>query len=286
MPSFSPDQLQSIQRLIRDCGQQSQRSRATEQFQVYEKAKQDYVTDVDRDLDRQLTAAFTQLFPEDGIITEENAQSWPAFQEGYQRLWLIDPLDGTEDYISGKPDYAVMAGLLQNYQPVAGWVYAPVADQLYYGGADWGLFQAEANRPAVPLTSTEPKPPDSNFCPILIGYKDRKRFGQAIAHYIPEAQCDCIGSFGLKVMRVICGQAGLYVYLNGRVKLWDTTGPLALARAAGLVCCDLDGEPLRFTPDVVDPETLIHQQPIVIGWSVYVEALRSRLRKAVTLAST
>lgn len=285
MPPFSSDQLQKIQQLIRNCGQQARRS-AAEQFQVYEKGWEDYVTDVDQALDRQLTAGFTDLFPQDGIITEENPQSWQAFNQNHQRLWLIDPLDGTEDFINKRPHYSVMAGLLQAHQPIAGWVYAPVFDQLYYGGADWGIFQVEANCAPVPLIPTEPPAPAAGFCPILIGYKDQRRFGQAISELIPEAQFDCIGSFGLKVLRVICGQAGLYLYCNRRVKLWDTTGPLALARTAGLVCCDLSGEPLRFTSDVVDPQTLIHQQPIVIGWPVYVEKLRSRLQSAITLAST
>jgi 3'(2'), 5'-bisphosphate nucleotidase len=116
-----------------------------------------------------------------------------------------------------------------------------------------------------------------------MGYKDQRRYGQAINQLIPGAQFDSIGSFGLKVMRVICGQAGLYVYLNGRVKLWDTTGPLALAKIAGLVCCDLDGKPLEFKADALDSQTLAHRQPIVIGWANYVEALRSRLQQAVAL---
>jgi 3'(2'), 5'-bisphosphate nucleotidase len=276
------DQLQTIQQLIRDCGLLSQQL-AADPFQVYEKGVDDYVTSVDRTLDQHLTAGFSDLFPADGIITEENAASWQMFNQDYRRLWLIDPLDGTEDFIQGKPHYSVMVGLLEAYQPVAGWIYAPTSDQLYFGGSDWGLFQRTGDRLAVPLTPVEPPPPSADFCPLLIGYKDQRRYGQAIAQLIPEAQFDCIGSFGLKVMRVICGQAGLYLYLNGRVKLWDTTGPLALAQQAGLICCDLAGNPLRFTPDAIDSTTLVHQQPIVIGWASYVEALRSRLQQAVAL---
>jgi 3'(2'), 5'-bisphosphate nucleotidase len=288
MNSFSADQLQQIQQLLRDCGQQAKRL-ATEQFQVYEKGQNDYVTSVDRTLDEQLTAKFAALFPTDGVITEENSQSWSAFEQNHRRLWLIDPLDGTEDFIQGKPHYAVMVGLLEAHQPIAGWVYAPVFDHLYYGESSGSLFQVKGTSSAsesglpIPLIPTQPAPPSPNFCPILIGYKDRRRFGQAISELIPEAQFDCIGSFGLKVMRVICGQAGLYVYFNRRVKLWDTTGPLALAKAAGLVCCDLAGEPLRFTADAVDPNTLAHKQPIVIGWPSYVEALQPRLQKAIAL---
>ncbi|HEY9844775.1 MAG TPA: inositol monophosphatase family protein, partial [Candidatus Caenarcaniphilales bacterium] len=120
-----------------------------------------------------------------------------------------------------------------------------------------------------------------DFCPILIGHKDQLRYGDVIRQMIPQAQFQMLGSFGLKVIEVICGRAGFYLYLNGRVKLWDTTGPLALARAAGLICCDLEGQPIRFTPDAIDPNTLTHQQPILIGWPRYIEALRPRLAQAL-----
>jgi len=74
MTFFAPDQLQKIRSLIRDCGLQAKHM-STEQFQVFEKGKDDYVTPIDRALDQRLTAGFAELFPQDGVITEENAQS-------------------------------------------------------------------------------------------------------------------------------------------------------------------------------------------------------------------
>ncbi|HEY9624125.1 MAG TPA: inositol monophosphatase family protein [Crinalium sp.] len=281
MNSLSPDQLNKINWLIRHWGQQAKHM-ASGQFQVFEKGIEDYVTTVDRLLDEQLAAGFAALFPQDGIVTEENVQSRGAFHENYSQLWFIDPIDGTDDFIHGRDYYAVMVGLLQAAQPKAGWVYAPAFDQLYFGGPNWGLFQTKEDSAPEPLIPTEPPPPSTDFCPVIMGDKDQRNFGEAIAQLIPEIQVSSVGSFGLKVMQVICGHAGLYVYFNGRVKLWDTTGPVALAKAAGLVCCDLDGEPLQFTPDVLDSKTLAHHQPILIGWPSYVEPLRSRLQQAVT----
>jgi 3'(2'), 5'-bisphosphate nucleotidase len=280
---FSTERLQQIHRLIRGCGQQAHQM-AAEPFQVYEKGIEDYVTTVDRALDQQLTAGFTDLFPQDCIITEENSQSWQRFSQQTDRFWFIDPLDGTEDFIHRRPHYSVMVGLLEHSQPIAGWVYAPAFDRMYYGGANWGLFQAEGDQAAVPFIPQAPEPPSSKHCPILLGYKDQRRYGEIITKFIPAAQFDCIGSFGLKVLRVISGEAGLYVYLNRRVKLWDTTGPLAMARMAGLICCDLAGNPLKFTPDAIDAQTLAHQQPIVIGWENYVETLLPQLQAAIDLS--
>lgn len=280
MTPLSPEQLHKINWLLQHWGQQAKQM-ASGKFQVFEKGIEDYVTTVDRLLDEQLAYGLAALFPHDGIVTEENAQSRDAFQANYSRLWLIDPIDGTDDFIHGREHYASMVGLLQADQPIAGWIYAPEFDQLYFGGAEWGLFQAQGDAPPIPLNPVEPPPPQSDFCPVIMGDKDQRNLGKAIAQLIPEAQFSSIGSFGLKVMQVIHGNAGLYGYFNGRVKLWDTVGPLALAKAAGLICCDLNGDPLRFTPDALDLQTLTHRQPILIGWPSYVEALRSRFKQAI-----
>jgi 3'(2'), 5'-bisphosphate nucleotidase len=280
MPPISLDLDRRIRQVIRNCGQQAEQMSA-ERFEVFQKGPDDYVTSIDAALDQQLSIVFSELFPNDGIITEENAESRKKFHADFSRLWCIDPIDGTEDFIHGKRDYSVMVGLLQNYQPIAGWIGAPAYDQLYYGGQDWGLFQADADADPTPITLTEPAPPTKEFCPIVIGNRDQEKFGAAISQFIPEARFYSLGSFGLKVMEVVLGRAGLYLYFNGRVKLWDTTGPLALARAAGLTCCDLKGRPLSFAPEDIDSETLAHKQPIVIGWSRYVDLLHPKLEKAV-----
>lgn len=284
MTLISSDLDHRIRQTIRQCGQQAERM-ATEHFEVFQKGPDDYVTTIDAALDRELSAAFADFFPGDGVITEENASSRQRFHDGYSRLWCIDPVDGTEDFIHGKRDYAVMVGLLQNYQPTAGWIYAPAHDRLYYGGKDWGLFQAIANYAPIQLPVAEPAPPNPYFCPVIIGHRDQIKFGDAITHVIPEVQFHSLGSFGLKVMEVIRGHAGLYLYLNRRVKVWDTAGPLALAKAAGLVCCDLEGRSLSFASKDIDPDSLAHYQTIVVGWSKYVDLLLPKLRLAVEAVS-
>ncbi len=253
---------------------------ASEGLQVFQKGPGDFVTNVDQMLDRQLTAEFSALFPRDGIITEENASSRERFQESYSRLWCIDPLDGTDDFIHRQRDYAVMVGLLENEHPIAGWIYEPETDMSYFGGKDLGLWQAIGEMTPELLTIKEPKSSDEQT--VIIGIKDRQNFGDAIADQIPEIKFGFSqGSFGLKVMNVILGHAGMYVYLNGRVKIWDTVGPLALAKVAGLVCCDLNGEPISYSSKAMDLETLAHQQSIVIGWASYIELLLPRMKAAI-----
>ena len=278
MSLLSAEQNAAILEILLHCGQQARKA-ASQPFEVYEKGREDYVTTVDQALDHYLSSAFASQFPSDGIITEENQTSAAEFLASHQRLWFIDPIDGTEDFINHGQHYSVMVGLLVNHKPQAGWVHAPAQNRLYWGGPDWGLFQRDGKGKTIPF---EPQNPISGENQImLLGDRDQRRFGAAIAEQLPELQFEAIGSFGLKVLEVIKGQAGLYVYLNGRVKLWDTTGPLALAQTAGLMCCDLDGNPIAFDIGSVYLETLIHRQPLIIGWPDYVEAFRPAIRAAV-----
>ncbi|HIK35555.1 MULTISPECIES: 3'(2'),5'-bisphosphate nucleotidase CysQ family protein [unclassified Thermosynechococcus] len=280
-PPLTSSQIWQINQLLRQAGQRA-RQLAQQPFEVIEKGRQDFATSIDRFLDRLLSQKFRAWFPEDGIISEENAASQAVFQEPKNRYWLIDPLDGTDDLIHHRQGYALMVGLLEHYSPVAGWIYAPNLDHLYYGGKDWGLFQMSSGGPPVPLLPVCPPSPSEHHCPIMIGYRDYCTYGDAIHRVLPQVEFRFLGSFGLKVIEVILGRAGLYLYLNQRVKLWDTTAPLALATAAGLVCTDLQGNPLRFDATGLQEQTLAHQQPILIGWPEYITALRSPLVEAIT----
>lgn len=277
--TLTSEQITRICRTVRSCGQHA-KSLAARKYEIFEKEPGDFVTSVDQALDRQLSEFFSQQFPNDGIITEENAASRKLYQQGFSRLWCVDPLDGTRDFIEGDPDYAVLVGLLQEHQAIAGWIYAPEKDTLYHGGLDLGVWQAQGD--AEPQACTIQPAQALEHYRVIIGDVDFRTLGATFSASLPEAQfIRSPGSFGLKVMNVVLGNADLYVYFNRRVKLWDTAAPIAIAQEAGLVCCDLEGKPLRFTPDVVNLESLAHQQSIVIGWAPYVERLLPQLRAAL-----
>lgn len=278
---ISQKQQEQIYQIIRESGQWG-KELAQSQFEVSEKGKNDYVTSIDQALDRRLNQAFSQLFPQDGIITEENPISLQAFQHNFSRLWCIDPLDGTQDFIQGDLHYALMVGLLEKETPLAGWVYAPSFDQMYYGGPNWGLFYTQGNGRPEPLKINPPPPLDSHPFQLILGDKDQKNFGSVIRQVIPDVQFYSLGSFGLKVLEIIQGRAGLYLYLNGRVKIWDTVGPLALAKTAGLICCDLQGNPLQWNAEVMELHTLTHKQSVVIGWPEYIDSFREKLYQAIS----
>jgi 3'(2'), 5'-bisphosphate nucleotidase len=271
MPVFEREA--AIRRIVQDCGLQAKRM-VSQGVDVTQKGPGDFVTNVDRLLDRQLGEGLAALFPRDGIITEENPESCLGFQrDPLGRLWCIDPIDGTRDFIETQKNYSVMVGLLENGQPQVGWIFDPAADEMYFGGVGWGLFRQVGDR----VQDCFPQPP-TLINRVLIGVQDQVNYAEALKLKVPEIDLwERPGSFGLKILSVILGQAGMLVYFNGRVKLWDTVAPVALALQAGLTCCDLQGQPLSYAPAALDLDSLAHKQPVIIGWQHCIDIFLPRL---------
>jgi len=266
-----------VRKFIREVGQKAKHLRLNT-FDVIQKGHLDFVTSVDRTIDQICTSQFQAWFPDDAIITEENPESMLIWRQNRSRMWLIDPIDGTDDFIAGGVNYAVMVGLLEHNQPIMGWIYAPELDLMFYGGAAiGGLFtQSVDNYPIQLIPQT---PPLRDRHRLLVGDKDQRKYGEAIQNLVPEIEFYNMGGFGLKVMEVVMGKTELYFYLNRRVKLWDTVAPMAMAKFAGITSCDLDGAVIKYHPDFIDPNTLAHNQDVVVGWSQYVDLYLPKLVK-------
>jgi 3'(2'), 5'-bisphosphate nucleotidase len=270
----------AIAKVIEAAGRKAEKMRQAG-LQVDQKGPGDFVTQVDRTLDRELSAAFYDMFPQDVVISEENSESVGRFGGGddlrsvedHRRFWCIDPVDGTRDFIETGRNYSVMVGALQGGEAQAGWVYDPGNDRMYFGGWGWGLYCREGDR----TQDCYPQPPMQPGR-VIVGDADRDNYGAQLREILPEIEVwNRPGSFGLKIIDVILGRAEALFYFNRRVKLWDTVGPMALARQAGLRICDLTGAPLSFSD--LDPDTLGHRQAIVLGWPHAVENYLLRLGK-------
>jgi len=292
MSPLSATTIAQIHRCIYDAGQVALQM-ASQGFDVTSKGWDDYVTDVDKHLDQLLREQFQAWFPNDAVISEENPDSVDLWHSHQGRFWFIDPIDGTSDFIQGNKFYAVMVGALDYFegvpQAVMGWVYAPAAGCFYGGGIDFPKSQQVYHygtdlQTAIPdqWESLTPQMPAMTEPRIVLSNKDALVYGDSIRSVIDDVSFYNLGSFGLKVMEVVLGRASAYIYLNRRVKLWDTVGPLAIARAAGLRCCDLSGQEVSFARDAIDPDSLGHEQVVIVGWSEFLDAylpeLQTKLR--------
>ena len=102
------------------------------------KAPGDPVTQADRAASALIVDELRRLFPDDGILSEEIPDD--SIRLGRQRVWMIDPMDGTREFIAQRDEFAVMIGLVDLGVPVLGVVFQPTADKLYYAAAGTGTF--------------------------------------------------------------------------------------------------------------------------------------------------
>ena len=177
-------------------------------------------------------------FPQDVVLSEEG--DWVADTRRPHRLWVVDPLDGTKEYSSGdRDDWAVQVALVEGESLVLGVVALP-AQRLVL---DTGRAPRYAPRRPGRLR-------------MAVSRTRRPQITDELAAAV-DADLLPMGSVGAKTVAVIEGAADLYVHAGGQFE-WDSAGPVAVARAAGLEACRLDGTPLRYNqPDPYLPDLLI-----------------------------
>jgi 3'(2'), 5'-bisphosphate nucleotidase len=223
----------------------------------------DKVTAADLELSRILIKAISERFPKDEIISEEDAEHVPC--ESRDRVWLIDPIDGTNNYVSNDGQYSVMIGLLVNFKPIFGWVYAPAHQTLYFGGPEFGSWTKRKNMDGTRFSYADDLK-EAEKKRLIIGKRDRK--SHPWIYDIPNVEIVKSGSVGLKVARILDGEADMYVHLAGKLKVWDTAGPAAIALGAGLEVGRLEGKGLPFDLSQVRQNcSVIIGRPGTLSWT-------------------
>lgn len=216
---------------------------------------EDRVTAADFELSRLLVKALTNRFPEDTIVSEEDDVHSSSAKSS--RVWLIDPIDGTDNYIKNDGQWSVMVGLVVDLKPVFGWVFAPANMTIYYGGPGYGAWKKQLNNDPIRF---EPLPhlDQEDQARVIMGYRDRTSHPWVKEH--PKVVLVKGGSIGLKVAKVLEGSADIFVHLSGKLKTWDTAGPAAVALGNVLDVGTLDHDVLAFPED-----TVLHAVPVVMG---------------------
>ena len=177
--------------------------------------------------------------PDDALLSEEQAPDPARLQR--QRVWIIDPLDGTREYAEpgARTDWAVHVALCVDGVPAACAVALPGLRQLWRSDRVQALPAAYAGRPRIVVSRTRP-PPQAD----------------AVAQQL-NAHLLRIGSAGAKAMAVLRGDAELYLHVGG-MNEWDSCAPVGVVLAHGLVACRFDGSACRYNqPDPKTPDLLI-----------------------------
>ncbi|MFZ9889499.1 MAG: 3'(2'),5'-bisphosphate nucleotidase CysQ family protein [Myxococcota bacterium] len=276
-PSILTEELRVASDLAKSAGEiiLGVRDRAREHPQ--EKAgDQGPVTEADLAADVALREGLAAAFPLDVIVSEES-WSGDGVVPGGDRVWFVDPIDGTAEFIEGRDDYAVMIGLCVQGVPALGVIYQPATDTLWRGAvADGERFCERIQALVVPerLDLRErPLPPEGPRAAVSRSHPNRVT--DAMLTAIGGGSAVRKGSVGLKAALIVDGGADLYLSGSKRIKVWDTAGPEALLRAAACSMTALDGELLYYTQRAAHPSG-------VCAWTAAAAAaLEEPLRRAL-----
>ena len=208
-------------------------------FEVQSKSDRSPVTQADRTAELIILAALARAAPAIPVIAEEEVAAGriPAHGEDY---FLVDPLDGTKEFIRGGEDYTVNIGLIMRGTPRLGVVFAPATGVLHGGLAGYGAWVEAGHRRR--LISARPRGDP------LLAVASKSHFNQATADYLEQAASGCghvaVGS-SLKFCIVAEGRADIYPRLSPTSE-WDTAAGHAILLAAGGQVAGPDGAPLRY----------------------------------------
>ena len=230
------------------------RSYRGKRLHIESKAGNEPVTEADKAANTLILARLSAAFPKDVILSEEVPDSGARL--GRSRIWMVDPIDGTSDFILGDTGFVVMIGLVIDGRPTVGAVAHPLSEKVYGGIVGGGAWVEESTGARTPLhTSTIERAPGIR----LVASKTHRtpRIDKIKKALQIEDEMN-VGSVGLKIGLVSEAVRDLYVYTGGRTKIWDTCGPEAILRGAGGTMTDVDGEPL-----VYDREDLYNRRGIV-----------------------
>jgi myo-inositol-1(or 4)-monophosphatase len=212
----------------------------TQQVAIRLKSDRSEVTEIDEAAQAAVIDVIRRARPQDAIIAEEGLTSLAGAQRDARVVWVIDPLDGTRNYVRGIPYYACSVGALAGGRPIAGAIHEPERDCLYAAAAGGPLLVNGVEM--APQTATSPRKA-LNLKPVVALPSSPSGPLAALTrkwldHYI----CRGFGATALHLAWVAAG--ALDAALCDNARLWDIAAGLALLHSAGCPVTTVDGSPL------------------------------------------
>jgi 3'(2'), 5'-bisphosphate nucleotidase len=201
----------------------------------------DPVTAADRAAGEFLVRELKRLFPDDGILSEEESDDRARLNKA--RVWIIDPMDGTREFIDRLGEFAVMIGLAVDGIARLGVVYQPVTRKLYYAISGLGAFLEQRNVRRQLRVSPETDPSRMS---IALSRSHNSSHVEFIRGRLGIEGAIRSGSVGLKVGLICEGHAHIYLHPGSRTYQWDTCAPEIILREAGGRMTDAYGAQLRY----------------------------------------
>lgn len=219
------------------------------------KSDQSPLTQADQAAHDIIAAGLAELTPEIPLLSEEGKQIPYQERVNWEYYWCVDPLDGTKEFISRNGEFTVNIALIKDSTPVAGIIYAPVTDELYYTDGQTGTFKIGGNSEPVPITV-------AGKTVEMMAVKSRSHAALEEINFLkqfPVSAEIAIGS-SLKFCLIAEGRAHLY-YRHGPTMEWDTAAGQAILTQAGGQVTTPTGEPFSY-----NKPSLLNSSFLCTGW--------------------
>ena len=215
-----------------------------ENFAVTYKGTDDPVTQADQQANVIIVEGLRTHFPQDSIVAEESPLPSASLTKG--RVWYVDPLDGTKEFISRNGEFSIMIGLTIDAHSKLGVVYWPTRDRLYAGLTDEAAW-VEHNGIRQTLHALQSKSPPS--ISLVVSRSHRSPVLSTIEQALGIQEEQRMGSVGLKIAHIAQRGADLYIEPSPFTKAWDACAPEAILRGAGGCFTDIHGNPIQYGLD-------------------------------------
>lgn len=224
-------------------------------FDVERKQDSTPLTEADLAAHRRIVAGLAALTPDIPVLSEESADACIALRKEWSRYWLVDPLDGTREFVKKNGEFSVNIALIVEGVSVFGVIQQPVTGLVWHGAPRQGAFRREDGRDIV---ISARKPADAPLR-IAASRSHRDARTEAVIARFPQAEVIGLGS-SLKFCRIAEGGIDLYPRF-GPTSEWDTAAGQAILEAAGGMVVDPKGRPFRYN----QRDTLLNGDFFAIG---------------------
>ena len=226
-------------------------------FDVEQKSDNSPLTAADMAAHHTIVNKLTELTPDIPVLSEESGSVSFEERSQWQQYWLVDPLDGTREFVKRNGEFTVNIALIDNHESVLGVVFAPVTGELYYAEQGKGAYKKSANDDEPAIIHSRKKDTTST---IIAG--SRSHSGDSLIRFLENVKDYDVLSMGssLKSCLVAEGRADIYPRL-GPTSEWDTAAAQCIVEEAGGCLTTTDMKPMRYNTK----DSLLNPHFLVIG---------------------
>lgn len=257
----------AVEKIVREAGEEVKRCYEAGQFKTFTKNDESPVTTADYAANDIIVSALKKLTPDIPIVSEESHENEISQRHQWPKYWLIDPLDGTQEFVAGSGDFSVVVALINDHVPSIGVIYAPIHDRCYMATIGHGAFRRDSDGLA-PIFVTKEHEGDIR---VAISLRQNKTLVQDRLSddfnysYVP------MGSATLKACLIAQGSADVYMRI-GPTGEWDTGAAHCILNEAGGDITDLTIQTLTYNQrDTLENPNFIVCGDLSLPWNKIVK---------------